>query len=62
MNGIAIYFRQTKTTRYLVGLTLRTFYLISIEIDEFIDITSAVPSDFSDELDEFVETLMNEWK
>ena len=62
MNGIAIYFRQTKTTRHLVGLTLRTFYLISIEIDEFINITSAVPSDFSDELGEFVETLMNEWK
>ena len=30
------------------------------ETDEFIDITSAVPSDFSDEFGEFAGTLMNE--
>ena len=38
-------------------------HMISIdtaETDEFIDITSAVPSDFSDELGEFAGTLMNE--
>ena len=36
--------------------------MISIDIadtDEFIDITSAVPSDFFDEFGEFTETLMN---
>ena len=30
------------------------------ETDKFIDITSAVTSDFSDESREFAETLMNE--
>ena len=30
------------------------------ENDEFIDFTSAVPSNFSDEFDGFAETLMNE--
>ena len=29
------------------------------ETDEFVDITSTVPSDFSDEYGEFEETLMN---
>ena len=33
----------------------------TVETDEFIDITSAVPSDFSDEFGEFAETLMNEY-
>ena len=38
-------------------------HMISIdttETDEFIDIASAVSSDFSDEFGEFAETLMNE--
>ena len=30
------------------------------ETDEFVDTTSATPSDFSDEFGEFAETLMNE--
>ena len=30
------------------------------QTDEFIDITSAVPSDFSDEFVDFAETLTNE--
>ena len=38
-------------------------HMISIniaEIDEFIDFTGAVPSDFTDEFGEFAKTLMNE--
>ena len=61
MNGMAIYFGQTETTRHLVGLTLCNFYyMISIdtaETNEFTDITIAVLSDLSDE---FGETVMNE--
>ena len=68
MNGIAICFRQAETTLHLVGLTLCYLYgtkdhMISIdtaETDKFIDITSAVPTDFCDKFGEFAETLMNE--
>ena len=77
MNGIAICFRQIQTTRHLVGRPdvmyfLRHVYgttdhMISIyiaETDEFIDIPSAVLSDFSDEFSEFAGTLMKRiiWK
>ena len=61
MNGMAIYFGQTETTRHLVGLTLCNFYyMINIdtaETNEFIDITIAVLSDL---YDEFGEILMKE--
>ena len=61
MNGMAIYFGQTETTRNPVGLTLCNFYyMINIdtaETNEFIDITIAVLSDL---YDEFGEILMNE--
>ena len=61
MNGMAIYFGQTETTRNPVGLTLCNFYyMINIdtaETNEFIDINIAVLSDL---YDEFGEILMNE--
>ena len=72
MNGINICFRQREeATPHLVDLTLcntTPFYgttdrMISIKtpkIVKFINITSAVLSQFSDELSEFAETLMNE--
>ena len=71
LNGVAICFRQKGTTRHLVGLTLCTSYPIFMELQtiwsvsnlrhrQIIDITSAVPSDFSDEFGEFVGTLTNE--
>ena len=66
MNGITICFCQTETTRHREDLALCTFYdifMVSIdtaETDEFIDVTSAVLSDFSDEFGEFAETLMND--
>ena len=48
---------------FLTHIYGTTDHMISIgtaETDEFIDITGAVPSDFSDGFGEFVETLMNE--
>ena len=35
-------------------------FIDTAENDEFIDITSAIPSNFSDEFDGFAETLINE--
>ena len=45
---------------HLYGTTDHMISIDTAEVDEFIDITSAVPSDFSDEFVEFVGTLMNE--
>ena len=45
---------------HLYGTTDHMISIDTAETDEFIDITSAVPSDFSDEFGEFAGTLMNE--
>ena len=45
---------------HVYGTTDHMISIDTAETDEFIDITSAVPSDFSDELGEFAGTLMNE--
>ena len=45
---------------HLHGTTDRTVSIDTAETDEFIDVTSAVFSDFSDEFGEFAETLMND--
>ena len=45
---------------HLFGTTDHMISIDTAETDEFIDITSAVPSDFSDESREFAGTLMNE--
>ena len=45
---------------HLYGTTDHMISIDTAEVDDFIDITSAVPSDFSDEFVEFVGTLMNE--
>ena len=45
---------------YLYGTTDHIISINTLETDEFIDITSVVPSDFYDLLGEFAETLMNE--
>ena len=45
---------------HLYGTTDHIISIKTAETDECVDITSAVPSDFSDEFGEFVGTLMNE--
>ena len=45
---------------HLYGTTDHMISIDTAEVDEFIDITTAVPSDFSDEFVEFAGTLMNE--
>ena len=50
---------------HLYGTTGHMISIDAAETDEFIDIFSAVPFDFSDEFGEFAGTLMNEiiiWK
>ena len=42
------------------GTTDHTVSIDTAETDEFIDFTSAVLSDFSDEFGEFAETMMND--
>ena len=45
---------------HLHGTTDHTVSIDTAETDEFIDFTSAVLSDFSDEFGEFAETMMND--
>ena len=45
---------------HLYGTTDHMISINTVETDEFIDITSAVFSYFSDEFGQFAETLMNE--
>ena len=44
---------------HLYATTNHKIIIDTAETDKFIDITSAVPSDFSDEFGEFAETLTN---
>ena len=45
---------------YLYGATDHMISIDTAETDKFIDITSAVPSDFSEDFGEFAQTLMIE--
>ena len=45
---------------YLYGIADRMISINTRKTDKFINVTSVVPSDFSDEFGEFAETLMNE--
>lgn len=45
---------------HIYGTTYHTISIDTAETDDFIDITSGVPCDFSDKFGEFVETLMKE--
>ena len=45
---------------HFYGTTNHMISIATAGTDEFIDITSAVPSDFSDEFGEFAGTLMNQ--
>ena len=45
---------------HIYGTTDLMISIDTAETDEFIDNTSAVRSDFSEEIDEFARTLMNE--
>ena len=45
---------------HLYGTADRMISINTRQTDKFINVTSVVPSDFSDEFGEFAETLMNE--